>query len=73
VGAVLADYPTEDFDEAEGGSQPPQGRLLVGVGVELGHRGRLSPRRLVASGPQVQVDPATLEFELILIFSRAQT
>ena len=27
----------QDLDEAEGGSQPPQGRLLVGVGVDLGH------------------------------------
>ena len=54
----------QDLDEAEGGSQPPQGRLLVGV--ELGHdRSPLPPRGLVAAGPQVQVDPAALEFELV--------
>jgi hypothetical protein len=61
----------EDHDEAEGGSQPAQGRLLVRV--ELGHaRSRLPPRRLVPSGPQVQVDPAALELELVVILSLAQ-
>jgi hypothetical protein len=49
---------------AEGGSEPPQGRLLVGV--DLGHgSGRLPPWRIVAAGPQVQVDPAALEFKLV--------
>jgi hypothetical protein len=48
---VVVDDP-EDLDEAEGGPKPPQGRLLVGVG--LGHgpagyrRGGWSRR-----GPQV--------------------
>ena len=50
--------------EAEGGSQPPQGRLLVGV--DLGHGlGWLRPRRLVPAGPEVKVDPVALEFELV--------
>ena len=49
---------------AEGGSQPPQGRLLVGV--DLGHGlGWLRPRRLVPAGPEVKVDPVALEFELV--------
>jgi hypothetical protein len=52
----------QDLDEAEGGSQPPQGRLLVRI--DLGHgRGRLPPRWFVAAGPEVQVDPAALKFE----------
>ena len=60
---VVVDDP-KDFDEAEGGSQPPQGRLLVGV--DLGHGvSRLPPWRLVATGPQVQVDAAALELELV--------
>jgi hypothetical protein len=60
---VVVDDP-QHFNEAEGGSQPPQGRLLVGV--ELGHGpGRLPSRRLVAAGPEVQVDPAALELELV--------
>jgi hypothetical protein len=54
----------QDEDEAEGGPEPPQRRLLLRV--ELGHDpSRLPPRRLVASGPQVQVDPAALELELV--------
>jgi hypothetical protein len=54
----------QDLDEAEGGSQPAQGRLLVGV--DLGHGpGRLAPRWVVAAGPQVQVDPAALELKLV--------
>jgi hypothetical protein len=55
----------QDLDEAEGGSQPAQGRRLVGV--DLGHRldDRLSPRRLVAAGAQMQVDPAALKLELV--------
>jgi hypothetical protein len=61
----------QDLDEAEGGSQPPQGRLLLGV--DLGHGpSRLPPWRIVAAGPEMQVDPAALERELIVIFSRAQ-
>jgi hypothetical protein len=32
---IVVDDP-QDLDEAEGGSQPPQGRRLVGV--DLGHR-----------------------------------
>jgi hypothetical protein len=60
---VVVDDP-QDLDEAEGGSEAPQGRLLLGI--ELGHRpGRLAPWWLVASGPQVQVEPAALELELI--------
>ena len=40
------------------------GRFLVGV--DLGHGpSRLPPPRLVASGPEVQVDPAALELELV--------
>jgi hypothetical protein len=63
----------QDLDEAEGGSQPAQGRLLVGV--DLGHGpSELSPRWLVAAGPQVQVDPAALEFELVdLAFAEVLT
>jgi hypothetical protein len=42
----------------------PQGRLLVGV--DLGHgQDRLPPRWLVASGSEVQIDPAALELELV--------
>jgi hypothetical protein len=60
---VVVDDP-QDLDEAEGGPQPTQGRLLVGV--ELGHGPSwLAPWRLVAAGPQVQVDPAALELELV--------
>ena len=54
----------QDLDEAEGGSQPPQGRLLVGVDLSHGPA-RLAPRRLVPAGAKMQVDPATLEFELV--------
>ena len=40
------------------------GRLLLGV--DLGHGpSRLPPPRLVAAGPEVQVDPAALELELV--------
>jgi hypothetical protein len=54
----------QDLDEAEGGAQPPQ-RLLL-LGVEFGHgRSGLPPRWLVASGPQVEVDPAALKLELV--------
>jgi hypothetical protein len=61
--AVVDD--SQDQDEAEGGSQPAQGRLLLGV--DLGHgRRRPWPRWLVASGPQVQVDLAALKLELAL-------
>jgi hypothetical protein len=60
VGLVVVD--PQDLDEAEGGSQPAQGRLLVWV--DLGHDpGRLPPGWLVAAGAQVQVDPAALELE----------
>jgi hypothetical protein len=63
LAVVVVDDP-QDLDEAEGGPQPPQGRLLVGV--DLGHDpGRLPPRWLVASGAQVQIDPAALELELV--------
>jgi hypothetical protein len=62
VGFVVDDC--QDLDEAEGGPKPPQGRLLVGI--QLGHSpSQLPPPRLVASGPKVQVDPATLELELV--------
>ena len=48
---------------AEGGSEPPQGRLLVGG--DLGHGpGRLPPW-LVAAGPKVQIHPAALQLELV--------
>ena len=36
--AVIVVDDSQDLDEAEGGSQPPQGRLLVGI--NLGHRPR---------------------------------
>jgi hypothetical protein len=62
VGLVVDDR--QDLDEAEGGPQASQGRRLVGV--ELGHGpSRLPPRWLVASGPQVQVDPTALKLELV--------
>jgi hypothetical protein len=54
----------EDLDEAEGGSQPPQGHLLVGVDLAYGPS-RLPPLWLVASGSEVQVDPAALELQLV--------
>jgi hypothetical protein len=61
---VLVVDDLEDLDEAERGSQPPQGRLLVGV--DLGHTtGRLALRRLVAASPTMQVHPAVLEVPLI--------
>ncbi len=60
---LIIDDP-KDLDEAEGGSQPPQGRLLVRVDLSHGP-GRLAPRWLVASGAQVEVDPAALELELV--------
>ena len=60
---VMVDDP-QDLDEAEGGSQPPQGRLLVGVDLSHG-RSRLVPGWLVAAGPQVQIHPAALELELV--------
>jgi hypothetical protein len=53
----------QDLDEAEGGPKPPQGRLLVGV--DLGHGPGRLPSGLVAADPQVQVDPAALELELV--------
>ena len=54
----------QSLDEAESGPQPAQGRLLVRV--DLGHDpSRLPPWWIVASGPQVQVDPAALELELV--------
>jgi hypothetical protein len=54
----------QDLDEAEGGPQPAQGRLLVGVDRSHGPS-QLSPRWLVASGLQVQVDPAALPLEFV--------
>ena len=54
----------DDLDKAEGGPEATQDHLLVGI--QLGHcRNRLPPRWLVASDPQVQVDPAALELELV--------
>jgi hypothetical protein len=65
IGLRVVDDP-QNLDEAEGSSRTTQGRLLVGV--DLGHgRGRLPPRRLVAPGPEVQVDPATLQLELVYL------
>ena len=62
---VMVDDP-QDLDEAEGGSQPPQVRLLLGV--DLGHGpSRLPSWRIVAAGPEMQVDPAALERELIAL------
>jgi hypothetical protein len=62
VGLVVDDL--QDLDEAEGGPQAAQGRLLVRV--DLGHGpGRLRPRWLVAPGPEVQVDPVGLELKLV--------
>ena len=54
----------QDLDEAEGGSQLPQGRLLVGVDLSHGPA-RLAPRRLVPACAKMQVDPAALELELV--------
>jgi hypothetical protein len=54
----------QDLDEAEGGAQASQGCLLVGVELGPGRNG-LAPRWLVASGPEVEVDPAALELELV--------
>jgi hypothetical protein len=54
----------QDLDEAEGGPKPAQGRLLVGVELDHGPS-RLPSRGLVASGAQVQVDPAALELEFV--------
>jgi hypothetical protein len=69
VGLVVDDL--QDLNEAEGGPQPAQGRLLLRI--QLGHGpSRLPPRRLVAPGPEVQVDPAALELEFIVILSRVQ-
>ena len=54
----------QGLDEAEGGSKPAQGRLLIGV--DLGHgRSWLPLRWLVAAGPEAQVDPAALKLELV--------
>jgi hypothetical protein len=53
----------QDLDEAEGGAQVPQGRLLVGV--DLGHVPSRLPPGLVAAGAEVQVDPAALELQLV--------
>jgi hypothetical protein len=65
---VVVDDP-QDLNEAKGGSQPPQGRLLVGV--DLGHGpDRLPPRWLLAAGPQVQEALAVLELELVPILGR---
>jgi hypothetical protein len=47
---VVVDDP-QDLDEAEGGSQPAQGCLLVGVDLGQG-RSRLSVRWVVASAPR---------------------
>ena len=58
------DRQSAEADEAEGGPKLPQGRLLVGVDLSHGP-GRLPPGWLVASGPQVRVDPAALELELV--------
>jgi hypothetical protein len=70
---AFADYRTwayQDLDEAERGAQPPQGGLLVGV--DLGHpTGQLPPRRLVPPSAQVQIDPAALPLELVVILSPA--
>ena len=61
VGLVADDL--QGLDEAERGSQPPQGRVLVGI--DLGHGpGRLPPW-LVAAGPKVQIHPAALQLELV--------
>jgi hypothetical protein len=54
----------QDLDEAEGGPQASQGRRLVGVDLDQGPS-RLALRGLVASGPQVQVEPAALELKLV--------
>ena len=54
----------DDLDKAEGGPEATQDHLLVGI--QLGHcRNRLPLRWLVASRPQVQVDPAALELKLV--------
>ena len=52
LAVVMVDDP-QDLDEAEGGSQLPQGRLLVGVDLSHGPA-RLAPRRLVPAGAKMQ-------------------
>jgi hypothetical protein len=69
VGLVVDDL--QDLNEAEGGPQPSQDRLLVGSSLAMG-AGRLSPRWLVASGPEVQVHPAALPLQFIVISSRVE-
>ncbi len=60
---MVVDDP-QDLDEAEGGAQAPQGRLLIRVDVGHG-RSRLPPRWFVASGPEMQIDTRALEFEFV--------
>lgn len=59
---MIADL--EHLDEAEGGPKPAQSRLLAGSTSAMSPP-RLPPRRLVAAGPQVQIDPAALELQLV--------
>jgi hypothetical protein len=65
---VVVDDP-QDLDEAEGGSQATQARLLGrGQARPWGRSATAAGARRV--GPQVQVDPAALELELIVILGR---
>ena len=62
VGLVVDDL--QDLDEPERRSQPPEGRVLVGI--DLAHAtDRLVPRRVVASSAEMQVDAAALPLDLV--------
>jgi len=62
VGLMVDDF--QDLDEAEDDPKLSQGRHLVRI--QLGHGpSRLPPRWIVASSPEVQIDPAALELELV--------
>jgi hypothetical protein len=69
VGLVVDDL--QDLNEAEGGPQPSQDVSWSGSSLAMG-AGRLSPRWLVASGPEVQVHPAALPLQFIVISSRVE-
>jgi hypothetical protein len=66
VSGLVVDDP-QDLDEAEGGSQATQGRVLVRSTSAMA---RARYRRGGLSGSQVQVDAAALELELVVILGR---
>ena len=60
---MVVDDP-QNLDEAEGRAQAPQGRLLVGI--DLGHEpGPATAAVAHPARPEVQVDPAALELQLV--------